>query len=85
MATWSIHIQESHSHHLSSAFTKVARRASANLVRRKRVYKQNLDPAGAVTQSDNLVAGTDPDRKESDDSMVFYPGAQSFSLGVYSF
>ena len=82
IATWNIHIQESsHAHNLSSAISKVARRASASFVKKRRVYKNSMDATGTgstpTSGVDNptpaaTAAAMEKERKESVESLVFY-------------
>lgn len=71
-ATWSVHVQPNHSHHLSSTLSKVARRASANFVKvkRRRTCKSTLEPLTTTnfTSHDNHIIPGDENRKGSDDS-----------------
>jgi len=82
IATWKIHVNDSnHSHgHLSSAFSRVARRASASLTRRRRlVYQkqQSIDAAAASSPASGAVDAlgqADRERKDSIDSAIIYNG-----------
>jgi len=97
VATWKIHIQESHAHNLSSTFSRVARRASASLVKRRCVYKHSSDDVVTLSTNqtgvDNHLTNTaGEERKTSDDSLVFFSGSKT-NLGkifvnywvIYSF
>ena len=103
-----MHIQESQTRKLSSTFSRVARRASATFVKRKRTYKHSIDIAvtmsanqttpehhvttvtNEMTSEHQVMLPTNPatpellateqeekERKESDDSIVFFPNSRT--------
>jgi len=86
IATWKIHMNDaSHSHgHL---FTRVARRASASLTRRRRMVYQKAQSMDAAAASPASGPGDGPggqsdsggarERKDSVDSVIIYNGLLS--------